>query len=90
MSAHTGSLGTLERVRTNLVELKMARALEMLDTTVRGLEQGELSPLEAIDVLLSEELMMRENRRVKVALVTSRLSQLKTLEQYDYVERPVM
>jgi DNA replication protein DnaC len=88
MSAHTGSLGTLERVRTNLVELKMARALEMLDTTVRGLEQGELSPLEAIDVLLSEELMMRENRRVKVALVTSRLSQLKTLEQYDFSFQP--
>lgn len=88
MSAYTGSLGTLERVRLNLVGLKMARALEMLDTTVRGLEQGELSPLEAIDVLLSEELTMRENRRVKVALMTSRLSQLKTLAQYDFSFQP--
>ena len=40
MTAHTGSASTLERVRTNLVGLKMARALEMLDATVKGLEQG--------------------------------------------------
>lgn len=88
MSAYTGSAGTLEHVRLNLVGLKMARALEMLDTTVKGLEQGELSPLEAIDVLLSEELTMRENRRVKVALMTSRLTQIKTLEQYDFSFQP--
>jgi DNA replication protein DnaC len=66
----------------------MARALEMLDAMVKGLEQGELSPLEAIDVLLSEELTMRENRRVKVALMTSRLTQIKTLEQYDFSFQP--
>lgn len=88
MSAYTGSVTTLERVRANLVGLKMARAIEMLDTTVRGLEQGELSPLEALDVLLSEELTMRENRRVKAALMTSRLTQLKTLAQYDFSFQP--
>ncbi|MFH1218998.1 MAG: IS21-like element helper ATPase IstB [Candidatus Eisenbacteria bacterium] len=88
MSAQTGSASTLERVRFNLVGLKMARALEMLDTTVKGLEQGEISPLEAIDLLLSEELTMRENRRVKVALMTSRLTQVKTLQQYDFSFQP--
>lgn len=88
MSAQTGSASTLERVRFNLVGLKMARALEVLDTTVKGLEQGEISPLEAIDLLLSEELTMRENRRVKVALMTSRLTQVKTLQQYDFSFQP--
>jgi DNA replication protein DnaC len=88
MSAQTGSANTLEHVRLNLVGLKMARALEVLDTTVKGLEQGEISPLEAMDLLLSEELTMRENRRVKVALMTSRLTQIKTLEQYNFSFQP--
>jgi DNA replication protein DnaC len=72
----------------HLVGLKMPRALEVLDTTVRGLEQGEISPLEAIDVLLGEELTMRESRRVKMALMTSRITQVKTLEQYDFSFQP--
>ena len=88
MTAHTGSASTLERVRTNLVGLKMARALEMLDATVRGLEQGEISALEAMDMLLGEELTMRESRRIKMALMTARLTQLKTLEQYDFSFQP--
>jgi DNA replication protein DnaC len=75
-------------VRQNLVGLKMARALEVLDSTVRALEQGEISPLEAIDLLLSEELTTRESRRVKMALMTSRLTQVKTLQQYDWTFQP--
>ncbi|MFH1312474.1 MAG: IS21-like element helper ATPase IstB [Candidatus Eisenbacteria bacterium] len=88
MSAQTGSVNTLDHVRQNLVGLKMARALEVLDTTVKALEQGEISPLEAIDLLLSEELTTRESRRVKVALMTSRLTQVKTLQQYDWTFQP--
>jgi DNA replication protein DnaC len=88
MSAQTGSVTTLEHLRQNLVRLKMARALEVLDTTVKALEQGETSPLEAFDLLLSEELTTRENRRVKMALMTSRLTQVKTLQQYDFSFQP--
>lgn len=72
----------------NLVGLKMARALEMLDATVKGLEQGEISALEAIDMLLGEELTTRESRRIKMALMTARLTQIKTLEQYDFSFQP--
>lgn len=46
----------IERIRHDLVGLKMPRALEALDHVVRRLEHGELSALEAIDILLSEEL----------------------------------
>ena len=31
----------VERVKANLVALKMPRALEILDVTVRGVERGE-------------------------------------------------
>lgn len=47
---------TLDRIRHDLVGLKMPRALEALDQVVRRLEQGEIGALEAIDILLAEEL----------------------------------
>ena len=55
----------LDRIKRNLVGLRMPRALEILDVTVRRLERGEIPALEAIDALLAEELTLRENRRVK-------------------------
>lgn len=78
----------LERIRRHLVGLKMVRALEMLDTTLRQLEHGELSALEAIEQLLAEELSMRENRRIKMALMTARLTRLKTLESFNFAFQP--
>jgi DNA replication protein DnaC len=88
MSTSTGSFSTLEQVRRSLVGLKMPRALEILDVTVRGLEQGELSSLDAMALLLREEFTMRENRRVKMALMTSRLTPVKTIEQYHFSFQP--
>ena len=38
-----------DRIRKILVGLKMPRALEVLDQTVRQLERGEASALEVID-----------------------------------------
>jgi hypothetical protein len=39
----------IDRVKRNLVGLKMPRALEILDVTVRGIERGEITAIEAID-----------------------------------------
>ena len=52
----------------------MARALEVLDQTVRRIERGEITALDAIDTLLAEELTLRQNRRVKMALMTARIT----------------
>ena len=38
----------LDRIRKTLVGLKMPRALEVLDQTVRQLERGETSALEVL------------------------------------------
>ena len=74
--------------RRNLVGLKMPRALEILDVTLRGIERGEITALEAIDALLTEELTLRENRRVKMALQMARLSAIKTLAGFDFAFQP--
>ncbi|MEO0823147.1 MAG: IS21-like element helper ATPase IstB [Pseudomonadota bacterium] len=78
----------LERIRSSLVGLRMPRALEALNHTVQRLEQGEIGALEAIDALLGEELGIRENRRIAVALSTARLMPVKTLESFDFTFQP--
>jgi len=81
-------VSTLERIRRDLVGLRMPRALEGLDQIVRRLEQGEISALEAIDILLSEELTLREDRRIKTALRMGRLGTIKTLAGFDFSFQP--
>ncbi len=80
--------GVLDRVRRHLVGLKMPRALETLDATLRQLERGELSSLEAIERLLGDELATRETRRIKMALMTARLTAIKTLSGFDFTFQP--
>ena len=79
----------VERIKQTMVGLKMPRAIEILDATLRRLERGEMTALEAIDALLTEEFTLRENRRVKTALVMARLSTIKTLAGFDFSFQPV-
>jgi len=78
----------VERIKQTMVGLKMPRAIEILDAIVRRLERGEMTALEAIDALLTEEFTLRENRRVKTALVMARLSTIKTLAGFDFSFQP--
>jgi len=78
----------IERIRQNLVGLRMPRALEALDAVVQQLERGQITPIEAIDTLLAEEFTMREGRRIKAALQMARLSTIKTLTGFDFSFQP--
>src|SRR5258705_11692724 len=78
----------VDRIRKAVVGLKMPRALEVLDQAVRQLERGETSALEVIDTLFAEELTLRENRRVKMALRMAKLSTVKTLPGFDFSFQP--
>jgi DNA replication protein DnaC len=78
----------VDRIKRTLVGLKMPRAIEILDATVRRIERGEVTPLEAIDLLLLEELTLRENRRVRMALQMAKLSAVKTLAGFDFSFQP--
>ena len=78
----------IEHVKASLVALKMPRALEILDVTLRGIERGEIGTVEAIDALLTEELTIRENRRVKMAVQMAKLSAIKTLTGFDFAFQP--
>ena len=73
------SATTIDSIKRSLVGLRMPRALEVLDTTLRRIEQGEIDGIGALDQILIEELTLRENRRVKTALLMARLTAIKTL-----------
>ena len=57
----------VERIRHNLVGLRMPRALEALNGVIQQLERGQLGAIEAIDTLLTEEITVREGRRCQIA-----------------------
>ena len=55
---------------------------------MRRLEHGEIGALEAIDILLAEELTLRENSRIKTALRMGRLATIKTLAGFEFSFQP--
>ena len=79
---------TLDSIKNSLVALRMPRALEVLDATLRRIEQGEIDGIEALDQLLVEELTVRESRRIKTALTLGRLTTVKTLAGFDFTFQP--
>ena len=81
------SATTIDSIKRSLVGLRMPRALEVLDTT-RRIEQGEIDGIGALDQILIEELTLRENRRVKTALLMARLPAIKTLQGFDFAFSP--
>ena len=87
MTSATAS-SRVDNIRRSLVGLRMPRALEMLDATLRQIEQGQIDGIEAIDELLTEELSLRESRRIKAALRMARLPIVKTLAGFDFSFQP--
>ncbi len=78
----------IDRIGAALVGLKMPRALEALGPTLRRLEQGEITAVEAIDAILSEDCALRETRRIDIALRTAKLLPVKTVESFDFAFQP--
>jgi DNA replication protein DnaC len=88
MTKHAALPTTIDSIKNSLVALRMPRALEMLDVTMRRIEQGEIDGIEALDQLLVEELTVRENRRVRTALTLARLTVIKSLAGFDFAFQP--
>lgn len=78
----------IDSIRKSLVWLRMPRALEALDATLRRIEQGEIDGIQAFDELLMEELTLRKSRRIKAALMMARLTTIKTLAGFEFAFQP--
>ena len=77
-----------DRIRAMLADLKMPGALESLDSILRGIDGGSLTPAEAIESLLDAQIQLRNNRRLQAAMRSSRLPAVKTLADFDFTFQP--
>ena len=79
-----------DHLRTELVlaDLKMPGALEAVDAILSEADSGTVSTAEAIEQLLSAQIVLRNNRRLQTAMRASRLPAVKTLEQFDFAFQP--
>lgn len=79
---------TYERLKENMMKLKLARMHEVLDTVVSLAENDKLSYLAFLDRLFEEEVAVKEQRRIDMGLRMAGLPSGKTIEEYDFGFHP--
>ena len=82
------ALSRRDRIRAQLADLKLPGALEALDEVLTGVDGGGVTASEAIEQLLGAQITLRNNRRLQVAMRSSRLPAVKTLEDFDFSFQP--
>src|SRR6202012_2410948 len=61
---------------------------EAVDSILSEIDGGRLAATDAINRLLSAQIMLRNNRRLQAAMSSSRLPSVKTLESFDFSFQP--
>ncbi|HEX5877566.1 MAG TPA: IS21-like element helper ATPase IstB [Actinomycetota bacterium] len=79
---------TADRVRDHATRLGLTHLAEMITGLVDRAETAQLGYLDFIDLLLQEELGLREGRRFRNALKLSGLPHHKTLDEFDFAFQP--
>ena len=79
---------TTDRIRDHATKLGLTRLTEAVTQLVDRAEAGQLGYLDFLDLLLEEELGLREGRRFRNALKLSGLPHHKTLEEFDFAFQP--
>ena len=78
----------LDRIKRTLVGLRMPRALEMIDATVRQLEPGASARSKRSRGCSPRSCRSARAGAMKTALVMARLSTIKTLAGFDFTFQP--
>lgn len=76
------------RIRATAVKLGLPHLAEQLDTLAGRAETAKMGYLDLLDLVLGEELAVREERRLRAALRLSKLPHHKTLDDYDFSYQP--
>lgn len=83
MSELTGN-----RIRTTAGKLGLPRLAETINEYTRRADEAKMGYLDFLDLVLSEELAVRDDRRFRQGLRLSRLPHHKTLDEYDFSFQP--
>lgn len=76
------------RIRATAAKLGLPHLACSLDHLTSRADAGKLGYLDFLDLALSEELAVRDDRRFHTALRLSRLPHHKTLDDYDFSFQP--
>jgi DNA replication protein DnaC len=79
---------TVTSVKNHLADLGMPGSLEVIDALMSQLDQGALSPGEAMEKLLEAQVNLRRQRRLYSAMHSSRLPSVKRLDTFDFSFQP--
>ncbi|MFD9378754.1 IS21-like element helper ATPase IstB [Streptomyces sp. NPDC059999] len=83
MSELTGN-----RIRTTASKLGLPHLAETINEFTRRADEAKMGYLDFLDLVLSEELAVRDDRRFRQGLRLSRLPHHKTLDEYDFSFQP--
>ena len=79
---------TSTRIRTTAAKLGLPHLAEALNQNVQRADEAKMGYLDFLDLVLAEELAVRDDRRFRNGLRLSKLPHHKTLEDYDFSFQP--
>jgi IstB-like ATP binding protein len=82
------SASTVDRIRNHATKLGLTHLTDVITQLVQRAEAEQMGYLDLVDLLLEEELGLREGRRFRNALKLSRLPHYKTLDEFDLAFQP--
>lgn len=82
------SESTSTRIRTTAGKLGLPHLAEALNQYVQRADEAKMGYLDLLDLVLAEELAVRDDRRFRNGLRLSKLPHHKTLEDYDFSFQP--
>jgi len=78
----------MERVIQSLQALRLSVAAESLEQRLRESDERELSPLQFLDALLSDEAAARQEKGLQVRMRLARFPVFKTLDSFNFDAQP--
>lgn len=81
-------MATTKIITSQLRELKLSGAAEMLEVRLMEAQSNQLSYSELISLILADEIETRQNRKLKLLTSKARLEADKTLEHFDFSFNP--
>ncbi len=76
------------RIRNTAGKLGLPHLAETINEYTRRADEGKMGYLDFLDLVLSEELAVRDDRRFRQGLRLSKLPHHKTLDEYDFSFQP--
>jgi len=79
---------TYDRLYTNLDRLKLSRIATILDNYIERAHKEEISIIEALDYLIEEERIYKDDTSLVMRINVAGFPYRKTLEQFDFSFQP--